>query len=114
MISKTFTVDGAELQQYQQLEGSIVHWSVEHSKAVLQARRLEGALNSMYEGRMQLMNGVMKSQGINPANVHQVHVNADTGEVTVSMNDIPNPAADESENFEVNPTAQAVSPPSSS
>ncbi len=106
--TKQIKLSGPELQQYQQIESSINHWSIEHTKAVLQAKRLQTAVESMYDGRMQLMNGILKEGGIDPTHVHQVHVNIDDGTVTIVVNDdVPNPAADDSEG-EISPNATPV------
>ena len=109
MITKQVKLSDAELQQYQQIEGSINHWSIEHTKAVLQAKRIQSAVESMYDGRMQLANGVMKDNGIDPSHVHQVHVNVDNGVMNVVINDeVPNELDDSSENGVVSPTATPV------
>ncbi len=109
MITKTVKLSEQELQQYVQLESSIQHWSVEHTKAQLQADRLKGAVGSMYDGRIQLINNVMKSHDVDPAHVHQVHVNTDSHEVTISYDEsVPNPAADPSESGVISPTAKSI------
>ena len=111
MQTKQLKLNEQDLQHYQQIEDSIAHWSVEHTKAQLQADRLKGAVNSMYEGRMQLMNGAMKAAGMNPAHVHQVHVNPEDGTVNVMYDEAtPNPASDPSEGGAVSPTADPSGP----
>lgn len=112
MEQKVFNLSDQELQQYVQIEQSIEHWSKEHTKSAIQTKRLLSAVESMFEGRMQLMNGAMKTQGFNPAHVHQVHVNTDTGEAVVMFDpSIPNPAAEAAEGEAVSPTAKPASGP---
>jgi len=98
MEQKNIQLNEQDFQQYKQIDDSIKHWSIEHTKAVLQAKRLESAVEGMYQGRMQLIHGVLNQIGVNPAHVHQVNVNTDNGEMIVSFNEVePNPAADPSE-----------------
>lgn len=109
MVTKEFTLSESDLSQYNQVEASIAHWSLEYTKAQLQADRLKGAVNSMYEARLQLMNGVLKTQDLDPAHIHQVNVNSETGLTKVVYDDsVPNPAADPSESGPVSPTAKPV------
>lgn len=106
MQTKKINLAESDLHQYQQIESSIEHWSIEHTKSALQTKRLLGAVESMYEGRMQHMNSIIKANGINPAHVHNVHVNIDDGSVEISYDEtVPNPAADPSESSDVSPTA---------
>ncbi len=87
MITKKITLSESELQQYRQIDDSIIHWSVKHTDMVLASKRLLGAVESMYEGRLQLINNVMKAEGINPVHVHGAHINKEDGTVSIQYDE---------------------------
>lgn len=109
MVNKTLKLSEQQLQHYVQLEQSIEHWSKEYTKVQLQADRLKGAVEGMYNARMQMVNGALRDQKLDPAHVHQVNVNTDDGQMTVVYDDsVPNPAADPAEPGAVAPSAQPI------
>ena len=96
--TKEIHLNDLEAQRYQQIDESIRHWSTEYTKAVLQADRLKRSVEAMYQGRMEMINSIMRTQGVDPAHVHQVTVNTEARTASVIYDDsVPNPAADPDE-----------------
>jgi len=53
--------------QIRKIEESIEYWSIEHSQAVLEVRRIERQLMGMYDARMEVLLGFLASQVGMPA-----------------------------------------------
>ncbi len=107
MALRELTFSPEILAQYTEIEESIKHWSSEHTKSVLQSKRLLDAVGAMYDARMQLTQSFMKEQGLNLANVHQAKVDVNTGVVSIQYDEsTANPTFDPNE--DINPTAKPV------
>lgn len=104
MQSKEFQLLPEDLERLSQLDASITQWSLEHTKMVLNMRRLESGLDTFFESRRQVTVDRMKALGIDTNRVMQVNVVDDDGHCVATLSE-PSAAP------EVSPVAPPVVPP---
>ncbi len=111
MPTKTMKLTESELQHYNKLRISIEKWSVEYARLQLQTDRVKGALATMYESNMQLMNASFKAANIDPSQVLQAVV-SDNGDIEVHLTDtqLVSSDMDPTAPAAVTPAAEAANP----
>jgi len=115
MINRQVKLDKEQTDQLIQLDRSITHWSVEHSKAVMQARGLLSNLEGLYQARQNLLENVYKAAGIQPGAVVQSRIQRD-GTIQVICNEEPAPKPEDSppNGTETDPAPPPADPDASS
>ena len=61
---KTITLSPEAAQKLKQIDSSIQHWSVEHTKLVISTSNLQKTISDLYDGRNQLLVRTRQESGI--------------------------------------------------
>ncbi len=87
MTTKVFALPPESRQAFQDIDRSILHWSVELGKAELQAEAARRTLSGLYEARMKQMNSCIVAAGVDPSTAHSAKVDGE-GKMIVEVADV--------------------------
>ncbi len=88
MSLKKFKLSLDELKKFVDLDLSIQHWSLEHSKKALEALNVLSGLETLYVSRKNFLNECCKNAGVSIDDVLRTQVSPE-GDVTLQLVDKP-------------------------
>lgn len=86
MPLKKFKLSQDELKKFVDLDLSIQHWSLEHSKKALEALNILSGLETLYVSRKNFLNECCKNAGVSIDDIQRTQVSPE-GDVTIQFID---------------------------
>lgn len=97
---KTITLSPEDIQKFTQIDSSIQHWSVEHTKMTLTVKQIENNVHNLYDARNQLITRIQHDAGINANMIEKTVLspgeNDSSAVMTVHLQDPESPSTSES------------------
>lgn len=88
MGQKTFAIPPDRAKYFSDIDGSILKWSMELGRAVLQADSIKETLGTLYQSRQKNMLAVLAEHGLDPSLCTAAKLGPD-GNIVVEMQDGP-------------------------
>lgn len=85
---KTFSVSPEQSKYFSDIDNSILKFSVELGRAVLQVDSVKGTLSTLYQSRQKQMLSVLEGVGLDPTTVAAFKIAPD-GTLVVDLHDGP-------------------------
>lgn len=84
MATKIFALPDDQRRHFSEIDQSILRWSVELGKAVLQVDSMKRTISDLYEARLKQMNAAIVSAGIDPADAAAAKIDGE-GKLIVEL-----------------------------
>ena len=87
MATKTFALPEDQRRHFSEIDQSILRWSVELGKAILQVDSMKRTVSDLYEARLKQMNAAIISVGVDPVDAARARVDG-SGNLVVEVADV--------------------------
>lgn len=88
-MEKSIKISAERRKYIEDLDRSILHWSVQHTRLCMQADAARATVATLYQSHQKHIGEELQAAGVAPGDVVGARYDSDTGEVVVSLKDSP-------------------------